>query len=92
MLFLKLMIIKLQPTDPERFGKEEVSRKDTWIFLGKENRINPAGRLRESRRGREQEISGGGRWREGHQPCYKTFHLQSDFSARCAEAMLAQNV
>lgn len=34
------MIIKLQSTGPERLGKEEGSRRDTWAFLGRGNRIN----------------------------------------------------
>lgn len=34
------MIIELQSVDPQMLGIEERSRRDAWISLGRENRID----------------------------------------------------
>lgn len=52
------MLIKLQSTDPESLHKEEGSKSDAWIFLGRTSRIDFSGGVNSggnmSRRGGEE--------------------------------------
>lgn len=70
------MITNLQSIDPEKLNKEEWSRGDTWISLGRKNRIKVTGRLGVSgdwsRRDQvkkdrmEKESTGRDSWNWGH--------------------------